>query len=160
MKVLCYLLNKLLNAVMLETLHLLTSLQLSCNTVVYKELIDSQLTKEHSYPRAWIQIGKHPQVCIFRVYAEKELAPARGGAEPWLPLLCDLSPTKVSVIHSLSTFTLMCSFWNVLNTVLHQYVWGDGLIIPVTWQGYNFTKKGGVVMFKIRYRNWRMTRSS
>lgn len=39
MKALCYLPNKLLNAVMLEILHLLTSLQLSCNTVVYKELI-------------------------------------------------------------------------------------------------------------------------
>lgn len=59
MKTLCYLLNKLLNAVTLETLHLLTSLQLSCNTVVYKELIGSQLTKEHSHPRAWIQICKH-----------------------------------------------------------------------------------------------------
>lgn len=57
MRALCYLLNKFFNAVvMLEILHLLTSLQLSCNTVVHKELIGSQLTKEHSHLGAWVQI--------------------------------------------------------------------------------------------------------
>lgn len=141
MRALCYLLNKFFNAVvMLEILHLLTSLQLSCNTVVHKELIGSQLTKEHSHLGAWVQIcGLMTPASLHFQGLGRERASAcqrQGWAVVIAAYVIHVQPRS-------QWFILYCvHLKNVLNTVLHQFLWGDGLIILEICQGYIIKNEG------------------